>query len=140
MQAAAEVLTKGTPAEEAAVHFGVDASGRTVKELVKSARALFARRAEFYVEAHAQATLVAAGKGDASPAEWALERIAEAGERIVDPPKADVGRPAAVSIGIQLGGMPSTAHQTVDAELVTPAELPRLETPKAADVPAELMP
>lgn len=148
--AAADEVIKGeaTPVAAAIAH-GLEASGVSVRELVKSARNAFARRAEFYVEAHMTATTVAAQKGNAEPAQWALERIAEDGERIVDSPKATPTlQPAAVSIGIAIGGIPGGLQAATTANLpmqvnvveaVDPRELPPQERTEAA-VFAELLP
>lgn len=133
--AAMEVLTKGARPEDAAVKVGLDASGRTVREVVLSAREVFARHAKFYVEAHVIATQMAAEKGDAEPAQWALERIADSGERVFDPPKTHTS-PASVVLGIQIGGIPAPAHQSIETSIVTADELPALEpAPPEEDMP-----
>ncbi len=80
---------------------------RSVREVIKSARRSLAQRAELYVEMHAHAAAVAALAGDAKPAQWAIERIAEEGERVIDPP--DDVKPASVptfTLGFVVGGMP----------------------------------
>lgn len=148
--AAADEVIKGdaTPVAAAIAH-GLEASGVSVRELVKSARSAFARRAEFYVEAHATATIIAAQKGNAEPAQWALERIAEDGERVVDSPKmAPTLQPAAVSIGIAIGGIPGGLHAAATAnppmqvsvvDKVDPSELPPQARTDSA-VFAELLP
>jgi hypothetical protein len=58
----------------------------TVRAVIRFAREALARRAEDYVELHWVATVVAASKGDARPAQWALERIQAEGEHVVEPP------------------------------------------------------
>lgn len=47
----------------------------TVRCVIRAAREAFARHAEDYVELHWRGAVVAASKGDARPAQWALERI-----------------------------------------------------------------
>ena len=93
-----------TPAE-IAKKVGVSTSGRTVREAIKVARQALAGAAETYVELHMLATEVAALKGDASPAQWALERIAEGGARVVDAPKTGPTG-LGLRIGIAVGGVP----------------------------------
>jgi hypothetical protein len=45
--------------------------------------------------------------GDAKPAQWALERIHEDGDRVIDPPKAEETKaPATFNIGFKIGGLP----------------------------------
>lgn len=124
---------------EACIAAGVEATSKSVREMIRDARARFASRAAFYVEMHAEAAAMAAARGDARPAEWALERIADGDARVVDSVKqAPVQAPAAVNIGIVLGGVGQS--QPVVRQL--PAEdsdvLPPVTT--AAAVTAELMP
>ena len=94
--------TESTPVEIAKA-VGVSTNGRPVREAIKAARHALASAAETYVELHMLATEVAALKGDASPAQWALERIAEGADRVVDAPKSGPSMPS-VQIGIALGG------------------------------------
>jgi hypothetical protein len=87
---------------------------RTVRGTIKAARASLAARAELYVELHAHAAAVAALAGDAKPAQWALERIAEEGERIIDPPQAEQPvAPTTFNIGFKIGGLPEMTAQPV---------------------------
>lgn len=114
--AAKMVLEQGVKPERAAVKFGVDATGISVKAAIKSARASLAAAAEEYVALHLQAARAAAEDGDARPAQWALENIHAEGERIIDPPKtAPTQQPVGVRIGITMGGIPQQAGQTVEA-------------------------
>jgi hypothetical protein len=151
--AAAEVLTAGTPIEKAAIAAGASADGRSVKALVRTARELFARRAEFYVEAHAAATTIAAQDGNAGPAQWALEHIAEDGERVVDLPKTGgTAAPVQVYFGnIALGGLPGRrvdepVIEAVSAMAVSAGEAegrgagPSPAAPGVQPLPEELMP
>lgn len=94
---------------------------RAVRTVIKAARASLASRAEFYVEAHAAATAVAALAGDAKPAQWAMERIAEDGERIVDAPEENkVQQAPTFTLGFVVGGMPAVKAlpPVIDAETV----------------------
>jgi hypothetical protein len=94
---------------------------RAVRTVIKAARASLASRAEFYVEAHAAATAVAALAGDAKPAQWAMERIAEEGERIVDAPEENkVQQAPTFTLGFVVGGMPAVKAlpPVIDAETV----------------------
>lgn len=90
----------------------VEADPRTVRDIIKAARKSLADRAEFYVEAHAVATVQAAIAGNAKPAQWALEHIAEEDARIIDPPKVEERQaPATFNIGFKMGGIPEAADQ-----------------------------
>ena len=113
--------TESTPVEIAKA-VGVSTSGRPVREAIKVARQTLAGAAEKYVELHMLATEVAALKGDAAPAQWALERIAEGGARVVDAPKAGPTGPG-LRIGIAVGGVPRSLPPTVDiSEISVPAD------------------
>src|SRR5439155_1238146 len=81
--------------------------GRKVREVVAAAKETLQRRVGEYVEIHIVAAKVAAMKGDADPAQWALENIAVEGERVVDPPQKNLP-PAAptFNLGFVIGGMP----------------------------------
>lgn len=95
---------------------GVDP--RTTTDIIKRARRSLAERAEFYVEAHAVATVQAAIAGNAKPAQWALEHIAEEGEHIVDPVKTEEKvAPQTFNIGFKMGGLPDG----VDVRMLPPA-------------------
>lgn len=114
------MMDKLTP-REIAVAAGVSAEAGPVKAVIKAARKSLAERAEFYVEAHAIATVQAALDGDAKPAQWALEHITEHGERIVDPAESEKpAAPPTFNIGFQLGGVPVPAlpPASVDGDVV----------------------
>lgn len=100
------MMDKLTP-KQIAVEAGTSTNGRVIRETIKAARKSLAERAEFYVEAHAIATMQAALEGDAKPAQWALEHIGEGGDRIVDAPKKEeqAGAPT-FNIGFSIGGVP----------------------------------
>jgi hypothetical protein len=114
------MMDKLTP-RQIATAAGVSAEAGPVKAVIKAARRSLAERAEFYVEAHAIATMQAALDGDAKPAQWALERITEQGERIVDPAESEKpAAPPTFNIGFSLGGVPVPAAlpAAVDGEVV----------------------
>lgn len=118
-------------ASEAAVSLGIDASGRPIKVVIKAAREALARRAADYANLHWQASVMAAMKGDAGPAQWAIERIAEGGQRIIDAPKSGPAAPT-LQIGIALGGMPTAPNQP----RITSADMPPIDAlPAEQDVP-----
>jgi hypothetical protein len=56
---------------------------------------------------HMEGARIAAAEGNTKPTEWALERIAEGKDRIVDPPAptGPTGPPPSLSVGILLGGL-----------------------------------
>ena len=70
-------------------------SPEMVKDLIQDARVTFAKRAPRYVDIHLRATEKALASGtangldDGAPgSQWAIERIAQDGARVIDPPKA----------------------------------------------------
>jgi hypothetical protein len=75
--------------------------GRTpeaLRKAIREARERLTANAGLYVELHAKAAALAATRGDARPAQWAMEHIADGSERIVEPaPQA-----AAVNVGVQV--------------------------------------
>lgn len=112
------MMDKLTP-KQIAIEAGVGTDATVVKQVIKAARRSLVDRAEFYVEAHAIATLQAALDGDAKPAQWALERITEQGERIVDAPEAEKQQVAPTfNIGFQLGGVPLKPTLALEGEVV----------------------
>lgn len=134
--AATAVLTTGVSPQKAAAAVGVDATGKSVKELIAVARAAFARRATDYVDLHFQAASVAAEDGDARPAQWAIENIVEGTDRIIEPAKSvPQSQPTGVRIGIAIGGIPGgvqSAHQPAALHEITVSELPAESGPNAA--------
>lgn len=98
-----------------------------VRDAIRKARASLAARADEYVDLHFMAAAAAADKGDAGPAQWALEHIGEGKERVVDIPAKGVPigpgdtRPQ-IQIGIVLGGMPKPQPQLADANIVPSVE------------------
>lgn len=115
------MMNKLTP-KQIAVEAGTSTDAKLVKGIIKSARRSLTERAEFYVEAHAIATMQAALEGDARPAQWALEHIGEGGDRVVDAPKKEEAPSAPTfNIGFQLGGVPLKPTLAItDGEVVTP--------------------
>lgn len=123
------------PVHEVAASCGFSTDGRAVREVIKAARATLASRAQAYVDLHLEAAANAARKGKSAPIEWALERITEGGERIVDPPKGAAISQGAVSIGIMVGGIPQRrADIAVTSAPLTADDLPDLAI-DAADMP-----
>ena len=103
-------------ASQIAVKAGVGADGRVISTIIKAARASLQSRAEFYVEAHAVATIAAAAEGNAKPAQWALERIAEGDDRVVDPVAAEQAPSAPTfNLGFMLGGIPTPQPLAIKA-------------------------
>lgn len=95
-------------ATEIAIQAGTSTNGRAVREVIAEAKTALQQRAGFYVKAHALATIRAAGEGDAKPAQWALEHIADGETRVVEPVQKEVAPTAPVfNIGFALGGLPS---------------------------------
>lgn len=131
---AAELVLAGKSLVDAAVATGVAVDSRPVRELVQEAREKFHRRVDDYVEIHLTASKMAALDGDAKPAQWALERIAAEGVRVFDQPDAAAAaKPASVSIGIRIGGIPQPADQAIETTTVTARELPPMESPVATE-------
>lgn len=93
-----------------------------IKAVIKSARQSMQSRAEDYVEAHWNATKVAADLGDAKPAQWALERISEGEQRVVEKEKAGTSSPS-ISIGIALGGVPQP-KAPIEVKAIEVKEIP----------------
>lgn len=114
------MMDKLTP-KQIAIEAGVSTDATVVKTVIKAARKSLAERAEFYVEAHAIATMQAALEGDAKPAQWALEHIAESGDRIIDPPQKEAPQVAPTfNIGFPIGGVPvrPAAQPAIEGEVV----------------------
>lgn len=112
------MMDKLTP-KQIAIEAGTSTDAKVIKAVIRGARKSLAERAEFYVEAHAIATMQAALEGDAKPAQWALEHIGEGGERIVDPPKKeDTASTPIFNIGFQLGGVPLRPQLAIEGETV----------------------
>jgi hypothetical protein len=69
-----------------------------LRKAIRDARERLTSNAGLYVELHAKAATKAATRGDARPAQWALEHLSEGNERVVEPaPQA-----AAVNVGVQV--------------------------------------
>lgn len=110
-----ELQTRGR-----ALGLALGRSSAAIRNEVIRARQRLQERAVLYADIHFQAAQVAATKGDAEPAQWALERItapAENGkgvERVVQPLKSgeEQSRMPTVNIGLALGGMAAGASLT----------------------------
>jgi hypothetical protein len=80
----------------------------TIKGLIDDARATFAAKAGRYVEIHAQATEDALKTGELDTAlkgsQWAIERIAQDGSRVVDKTTDQTGG-TKIILGISMGGI-----------------------------------
>lgn len=97
-------LTVGEMAAEA----GLSQDGRKVRDIMETAKEKMQRRVGEYVDIHMVAAKVAALKGDAEPAQWALENIAVEGERVVTPPQKNLPPVAPTfNLGFVIGGMPA---------------------------------
>lgn len=92
---------------ETAARIGAGQDGSRVKAIMKTAREVIRERLTEYVDIHLVAAKVAALKGDAGPAEWALENLDVDGERVVTPPSKNQAPTAPTfNLGFVLGGMP----------------------------------
>jgi len=87
-------------------------SPEVVKELIQDARVTFAKRAPRYVDIHLRATEKALASGTAAgldtalkASQWAMERIAADGARVIDPPKASASSGMRVIVGVAVGGI-----------------------------------
>lgn len=102
-----EGMKRGLDVGEIAANAACGQDGRKVREVMSAARETMQRRVGEYVEIHMVAAKVAAMKGDAEPAQWALENIAVEGERVVNPPVKNLPPPAPTfNLGFNIGGMP----------------------------------
>lgn len=135
VQTTMALMDKETPEHIAAL---VQRDTKAIKDIIKTARQNFQNKAAQYVEAHWEATQVASAMGDAKPAQWALEHLAEGEQRVVEREKAGSSSPS-IQIGIALGGVPTPATAVFSAPL--PAQ-PALPEPVEAEViiPEDLLP
>lgn len=90
-----------------------------VKRMIEEARADFASKAGRYVTIHAEATEAALKSGTVTGldtalrgAQWAIERMAADGARVIDKPSAGSGG-SKILIGIQVGGIGPVATTAV---------------------------
>lgn len=138
----------GTDPVDIAVREGVTPS--VVRQTIKKARATLAENAEMYASLHMDIVRDAMAIGDskglavaAKATQWALERIADGEERVVDPiPRAGENKdtkPTEFKLGIIVGGVP---HQNALPAAPTVNELPidRNEQTEKDAVLAELAP
>lgn len=77
------------------------------KKLRKRSSAYMAEHLPEYAQLHLRATKIAADKGDARPAEWALQHVRIEGEAPVVEPPAKVAQESGIKIliGVNLGGL-----------------------------------
>lgn len=135
MQAVMEMTPDDTP-QGIAIRHGMATDGKTVREVIKTAREAFAKRAADYVEAHYQAVELAIADGDpkalavaTAAAQWAIEKISEGNTRVIDPPKSGPAAPG-LRIGIAVGGVPQPQQPTVNIrEELPPAPFTEVDTP-----------
>jgi hypothetical protein len=99
-----------TPVQERAMARMLRRSPETVRDLIQDARATFATRAPRYVDIHLRATEKALASGTVNGLEtalrssqWAIERIAQDGARVIDPPKAAASSGPRIVIGVEVG-------------------------------------
>jgi hypothetical protein len=105
--------TPPAEAHAAVVRLGEEALGRQVKGYLQ-------HNLEEYARLHIEATRVAAFKGDARPAEWALQSVKVGeGPVVAAPAKEGGGGGVKVLIGVQLGGLPP-GTEALKAITVTP--------------------
>lgn len=99
-----------------------------VEKIADKVRAFMQANQPEYARLHLEATRVAAAKGDAKPAEWALTNIRTGDNPIVSPPKdGGGGGGIKVMIGVQIGGLPpgvQTQAITIPAEAVVTEGVP----------------
>jgi len=91
-----------------------------VKELGEEAQAILEAGLPDYASLHMEAARTAAAKGDARPAEWALQNIVAAGNRIVKPVEKAAGPDNSVKVfvGVKVHGLPTTESDGVVIEAV----------------------
>ena len=85
-----------------------------LKVLVRKARQRFIENADRYMKTHVEVVEKAFNTGEldlaARHAEWALDRMADDGERVTDPPSksttVQTSPPQTLNVGVALGGMP----------------------------------
>jgi hypothetical protein len=114
-----------TPVQERAMARMLRRPADVVKDLIQEARVTFATRAPRYVDIHLHATEQALALKSAKGfevarrgAEWAIERIAADGARVIDQPNAAASSGPRINIGIAVGGI----KPPVTEILLPPAE------------------
>lgn len=130
-------------APDIAAMAGVSTTGRTVREVIKSAREALAQNAQRYVQVHADVVETALANGDAkslavaaSASQWAMERIAEGPDRVVDSPKqAGTLTQPSIQIGIALGGVRQSELPALPAVTELPDAIDIAPLPEDIDTP-----
>lgn len=91
-----------------------------VKELGEEAQAILEAGLPDYAALHMEAARNAAAKGDARPAEWALQNVTAAGKRLVQPAEKAAGPDNSVKVfvGVKVHGLPTPEDQAVIVEAV----------------------
>jgi len=88
----------------------VPVTPRLAKELLEEVRLSLREALPEYARLHLDAARISALRGDARPAEWALQTIKAGDEPVVAPVAKDsVGGGVKVMIGVNLGGLPEGA-------------------------------
>jgi len=103
-----------TPDQENALAVALKRTPLVVKRLIQDARQNFAAKAGRYVEVHMEATEKALQAGTVTGldvalrgSQWAIERIAEDGARVVDK-ATEQNAGTKIVLGIQMGGIAPT--------------------------------
>jgi hypothetical protein len=101
-----------TPVQERAMARMLRRAPEVVKDLIQDARVTFAKRAPRYVDIHLRATEKALASGTMNGLEtalrgsqWAIERIAQDGARVIDPPNAAASSAPRIIIGVEVGAI-----------------------------------
>jgi len=107
-----------------------------VRTCIARAKARLVSNADRYAEAHMDAVDGAIKKKDFETAgklsQWALEKIGDGGERIVEASQAVPVNPR-IFIGLKLGGLALPAGATLDADVTEIADAPSPTHDDAAD-------
>jgi hypothetical protein len=114
-----------TPVQERAMARMLRRSPEVIRDLIQDARVTFAKRAPRYVDIHMRATEEALASGTVNGldtalrgSQWAIERIAADGARVIDPPNAASSSAPRIIIGVEVGSI----KPPVTGILLTPAE------------------
>jgi hypothetical protein len=114
-----------TPVQERAMARMLRRSPEVIRDLIQDARVTFATRAPRYVDIHLRATEEALASGTVTgldtalkASQWAIERIAADGARVIDPTKAVASSGPRIVIGVEVG----LIKQAVTEILLPPAE------------------
>jgi hypothetical protein len=104
-------------AEIAELHKAVE----YVENQGRTARAILQERLPEYADLHWKAAQAAAEKGDARPAEWALQSVKAGKASVVEPPpKVPAEAGVKVFVGVNIGGIPQSATEVAIDTSATP--------------------